>query len=441
MWLFGVSSACSSSQTPVPSPLPILPTSTASATKTPPREPDPAESEIHIWHSLTGERELALRRLAASFAATNPQLIRTRVEYHSDLRAEVLTAFSAGTPPDVVIASCDQMAFLAEAGSVAPLAQYLDGGTYGLTLTQQSDLWPIAIGGCLDPDSGQPLGLFFDPQAQVMFYNASWLKKLKIESPPENWEEFRTLCNAARDKKAGTWGYEFDGDGFEVSNWIAGLGGSLLDDASHEFTLDSSQARAALSVLDDLRRDGCLAYSQEEGADRLGFGSEKILFTFDSSAELASYARAALNPRTEKPRFTWDVAPLPYGTGEPVVLVQGLTMGILRTSPRQQLASWLFVHWFSDPENDIAWVLATGALPLHRSTLEAEGMASYLEQNPQFRTVSQMMAYAQTDPAVAEIPAIHELLSTAAVAVCLGEAVPDDALLAADTAADEIHAR
>ena len=441
LWLLGAASACSPVPTATLSPLPVLPTLTPLPSTRPPEVLDPTQSEIHIWHSLTGRREATLRTLAAAFAADNPHHIRVRVEYHSPLRQEVLTAIAAATPPDIVITPCDQLAGYATTGAVVPLTAYLDNEKYGLSLTQQSELWPVAIDGCRDEQSGEPLGLFFDVQANLMFYNATWLKKLKTDAPPQTWDEFRSLCNAARDKKTATWGFAFDGDGLTVVNSIAGLGGTLLNTRTGQFTLSSPQAIGALSVLSDLHKDGCSSCAYEPGVDRVEFGAEKLLLTFSSSAELANYSEAVFNTKTKKPRFAWGVAPMPHLASDPVVMVQGLTMGILRTSPNQQLAAWLFVEWFSEPQNDLRWSLETGALPLHRGAAEAPEMASYVEQNPQFKTASQMLVYARTEPAIKRWPDVRELLSLAAKAVCLGEAQPNDALLAANTAAEAILAR
>jgi len=116
-------------------------------------------------------------------------------------------------------------------------------------------------------------------------------------------------------------------------------------------------------------------------------------------------------------------------------------VGILRTSPGQQLAAWLLIKWLLEPPNDASWVLATGSLPMHRSTLDLPELKPYSEALPQYLSAVQLMAYAQTEPASPKMPMIRGLLSEAARAVCQGEAGPQEALLAADTAAEIILAR
>lgn len=402
---------------------------------------DPTGCELHLWHSLTGPKEATLLSLAAKFEADNPQGIRLRVEFHNPLHQEVLTAIAAGTLPDIIIAACDQIAEYAALNAIASLTPYVGNVKYGLDEAEQTDLWPIVLSGCSSAQFKGSLGLFFDPQAAVMFYNAAWLKKLKVEAPPQNWEEFRKLSNAARDKKAATWGYAHTSDGLTLINWISGLGGVLFDSRDAQVTLDDPQAVAALAVLQDLLQDGCAYCASEPGADRTDFAAEKLLFAFGSTADLAKYSEAIFSTKTKKAKFTWDIAPLPYLMSEPVVNVQGSAISILHTTPRQQLAAWLFLKWFVQRENDVQWALETGALPLHKSSAGTQEMQAYLEQNPQYKTACGLLAFAETEPALPRWPDIRALLVNAAGMVCSGQAEPADALAAADTAADGLLAR
>ncbi len=429
--------SCAPLPTSTPTATRPAPTATTPATVIPAPSPNAAGSELHVWHSLSGAKEASLRAIVESFVAQNPEQIRVRLEYHVDLQTEVLTAASAGTPPDLVITLCSELALFASHGLVATLGPYLQDPTYGLGGEQAADLWPVVLQGCLKDGGDQPLGMLFDLQAQLLYYNAAWLKRLKPDTAPTSWDNLRTLCNSAHDKKAGTWGVAFDGSSLSVSAWIASLGGSLLDKTG-QLSLASPETNAALTALNDLRRDGCLLCSYEPGAARQELASEKIPFVFGSSSELNSYREAILNPKTNKPRFAWDVAPFPFVTSEPAVMVEGLTMGILRTSPNQQLAAWLLVKWFLEPQNDASWVLATGSLPLHRSALESSELKQYVEEHPQYLTAARLVAYAHTEPAVSVMPMVRSLMSTAARAVCQGQAEPQQALLAADTAATTI---
>jgi ABC-type glycerol-3-phosphate transport system substrate-binding protein len=441
MLLLAATAACALEPEPLPSPPPtVLPMVQPSPTTPPIEALDPTGCELDLWHTFTGQKEASLLDFAAKFEADNPYGIGLHVEYHNPLHQEVLTAIAAGTPPDIVIATCDQVAEYAALNAIAPPTAYAENAKYGLE-AERDDLWPIALSGCMGTQPRSSLGLSFDLQAAVMFYNADWLTRLKATALPQNWTDFRKLCNAARDKKAATWGYAYYTSGLTLINWISGLGGVLYDPRTGQVTLDDPQAVAALGVLRDLLQDGCAYCSSTSGADRADFAAEKILFVFGSTADLSKYAEAVYNTKTKKNKFAWDIAPLPYSTSEPIVNVQGSVMSILRTAPRQQLAAWLFLKWFVQGENDVQWALQTGALPLRKSSPETPEMQAYLEQNPQYGTACGLLAFAATEPAIPQWLGIRSLLVNAAEAVCLGQAEPADALAAADSTADGLLAR
>lgn len=434
--------ACALQSEPLPSPPPtVLPTMQPSPTAVPVAALDPAGCELYLWHSFTGQKEATLLDLVAKFQTDNPHGIRLHVEFHNPLHQEALTAISAGTPPDVIITSCDRIAEYAALGAIVPLASYLDNTKYGFEETEHADLWPIVLSGCSSASSRGPWGLLFDLQAAVMFYNTDWLEDLNVEAPPQNWVEFRKLSNAARDKKAATWGYAHVNDALTLLNWISAMGGVLFDAQNSQATLDDAQAAAALAMLEDLLQEDCAYCASGPGADRAAFAAQELLFTFGSTADLPEYAKAIYDTKTEKVKFAWDIAPLPHLTSAPIVNVQGSVISILHTTPRQQLAAWLFLKWFVHPENDVQWALETGALPVCRSSAEVAEMQANLEQNPHYATACGMLAFATAEPAVPRWQDIRTLLLNAAGMVCLGQADPADALAAADTAADSLLGR
>ena len=435
--LVGPLCACTASPDRLPSPPPtVLPTPAPSPTSLSLELLDPTDCEVHLWHALTGPQEAVLLELASAFEKTNAYGLKVRVEHHSPLDREILAASASGTPPDVLIASCDLILELQVINVAVSLQEYVNSARYGLSEADSADLWPLVLeGGCLAADSGRPLGLLLDSHIVVMFYNRAWLKKLKVDAPPGTWEQFREVCHAARDKKADTWGLVSVADGSAVVSWIQGLGGQLVDMDTGEVNLGSSEGIAALSVLHDLVQDGCAYCAEEPAVSHAAFASGHALFTFGSTADLSAYSTSAAKG------FDPGLAPVPYLTERPIVNVQGSVASILRTTPRQQLAAWLFLQWLMRPESDVRWALATGALPMRKSTVNAEAIQAYLEQNPMYKEACVLLAGAQTEPVARNWGAILTLLARAASSVCEVQVDPAEALAIADMAVDNLPNR
>jgi len=386
-----------------------------------------------VWHPFTHKEEAALLELATQFEMDNPHRIRLRIEFHSPLHDQVLAALDAATPPDIVISHSDQVAEYALAGSVVPLSEYIHNAKYGLGQPQQADLLPIVLQvASLSEGDTEPLGLLFNHQIVVMFYNADWLEQLEYDAPPQGWDEFSDMCTAARDSKAGLWGYAYEADGAVLVNWISGLGGTLIDHNSGQAALDCPEATAALSLLQGLIKEESAYCISESSADCADFAAGKTLFTFGSTADLAEYAEAIAS------EFEWSIVPMPHLTEEPCANVEGSVMSIMRTTPRQQLGAWLFVKWFARRRNALRWVQATGALPMHRSSNYAPQMEDYFQQNPQYETACRLLAHAQPEPAVPRWREVRSLLADAAATICLEATNPEDVLAAASIAAESL---
>ena len=60
---------------------------------------------------------------------------------------------------------------------------------------------------------------------------------------------------------------------------------------------------------------------------------------------------------------TWTVLGFP-GPDQTGVVIYGSSYVVLKSTPQQQLASWLFVRWLLSPENQMKWVEVTGLFPL-----------------------------------------------------------------------------
>ena len=91
----------------------------------------------------------------------------------------------------------------------------------------------------------------------------------------------------------------------------------------------------------------------------------------------------------------WTVRPYP-GKNKPLVLVSGLSYGILRSTPEQELATWLFIRWLQAPQPQAALVRAGGGYPMGPSTLAY--LEDYRAENPQWGEALTFIPIAQIPP-------------------------------------------
>jgi len=399
---------------------------------------DPSGQEVTFWHVSTKIHEEVLLEMIEAFNETNDYGITVVPEYggyYGDIRTKTLAAISAGTPPEMAVAYQNMVAEYAEAGVVQPLDDYVASEKYGLTEAELNDYYQAFLEGDRYPAFGGRM-LSFPPNRsmEVMYYNKDWLAELEYDGPPQTWDEFYEMCAAATDPAAETSGYAISPSASTFAGWVWTRGGEILSEDGSEPVFEEEGVEA-LTFLQDLVNEGYAYQIAERYGDQTDFANEKALFTFGSTAGLPYYDAAI------EGRFDWSIAPLPHETEEPIVDMYGPSITVFQTTPEKELASWLFLKWFTEPEQTARWAITTGYFPVRRSAAQSEEMLAHFSENPLYAKAFSFLPYAKTEPTIAGWQAVRDALEEAIVAVITGEQSPDaavdDAVIAAEEAIAE----
>jgi multiple sugar transport system substrate-binding protein len=97
-----------------------------------------------------------------------------------------------------------------------------------------------------------------------------------------------------------------------------------------------------------------------------------------------------------------------------------------------------FLKWFTAPEQDIRWAIATGLLPIRASESQLPDYQKFLDKNPGIENwVANEANAIKNLPQVAAFPKISEAIAVAVASALLGKATPQQAL---DSAAQQVDA-
>ena len=72
------------------------------------------------------------------------------------------------------------------------------------------------------------------------------------------------------------------------------------------------------------------------------------------------------------------------------------TIGVFKSTPEQELASWLFIKYLTSPENQAKWVKASDYQPTQYSVEPM--LADYIASVPQFQSTLGIAALGQGEP-------------------------------------------
>ncbi len=408
------------SDTPVPTRTP-RPISTSTLTPTPAFLVPLADlqgAQVIFWHPWTGALGDRINQFVDSFNQANEWGIHVQVKQpgsSSVLEQQLVTAAGTDIYPQLVIAPSEDLQNWYDQGNrVVVLNDYINDPTWGLDEQQRAD-FPLVFWQ-QDQTDGYQLGIPFQRSAPVIYYNLTWAAELGFSQPPASTADLETqACAAAQANNSdsgrdndGTGGWIVDTDGLDIYAWIKAFGlDSALKGDPPTITLEQPATRQAFEYLRGLVDAGC-AWSARTGDAAGYFADRETLFYTGSLLDIPSQTEAMAQ---QKNQDKWTVLPYP-GTEKPTVVVSGLSYGVLKSTPAQELAAWLFIRWMTDPQKELQLLEAGGGLPVSSGAAQLAG--SYGQTYPQWSKTIEWIPLAQAAPTVSDWRVARLVLGDAA---------------------------
>ena len=251
---------------------------------------------------------------------------------------------SGGGTPALVAALPEQTLTWNSSHSVVDLNPYLDDLVWGLGSSAVADFPPLFW--MQDRMNGEQLGVPAQRSARFLFYNQTWAHELGFDAPPQTAAEFREQACAANasfktdanPQNDGYGGWIVDTNWQTTYSWLLAFGGGVADGTAYGFRTDPNLA--ALQFIKKLYDDHCAWLSTEETPFD-AFAGRSALFV---SGDLAEVSMAAESMSRLKNTDEWTLIPFPGTTGR-VLVAYGPSYSVLKSTPEEQLAAWLFARW------------------------------------------------------------------------------------------------
>jgi len=366
----------------------------------------PPQGELIFWHMQSQDNAVLLQQIVDDYNAADPPM-KVSLRYvggYTDLFRKVRATIATNKmPPDLVVAYESMVAEYIELGAAVALDDYIADPEVGLPPADLADIFPGILAGNRYPTYGNLYYTFpFTKSVLMMYYNRDMLRQAGLSGePPVTWSEFKEACKAVR--AAGRQGYALSVDASTVDAMVMSFGGELLDEANRRALFDSPASLAAFRLIHDMARDGlCYQIDTRSYGDRKDFASGLCAFMIRSSTT---------RPYIEKDiedRFDWDMAIIPHAEGvDPVTVLFGANIAVLRTTPERQRAAWRFVRYFSSSEVTARWAMGTGYLPVRASAAKTPAVRAFFEERARNRRAFDALAHARTEPGVAGWQAVR----------------------------------
>ncbi|MEK7215044.1 MAG: serine/threonine-protein kinase [Chloroflexota bacterium] len=383
--------------------------------------------ELVFWHQRSAEFDPLQQQMIDEFTARNPN-VKIKTEAFADynrIYQRVLGAIQAGgnSTPDLVAAFESQAAEYYEAGAVAPFDDYLASPRYGLTAAEQADFVPSYIEATRFPQyGGKRLTYPFTKSALLLYTNMRVLRSLGFQQPAATWGDFLTHCRraAALNREC----YAVEPDPSTVDGIIFSYGGEVAAPDGTRSRFDEPATAAALDLYATLGKERLGYLAPGSGLQIADLASGKALYLIRSSSALPR-----LDARFPS-RNDWEVSIIPQGRPDKkVTVLYGANITIMKSTPEKQLAAWLFIKYFTQPDVTARWGLdpSNGYFPLRNSGLTTPEARKVLGENPHFAKALDISRFARVEPSALGWQQVRLLLQEAATDVFLGKMSVDEA--------------
>ncbi len=370
-----------------------------------PAGPDPSGQTVTFWHVWgTGTPNEGLLAIVDQFNATNEWGITVDAldqGNYSDVEDAMNVSIQSGDVPNLVVAYSNALANWWQVDVLADLDSLIYDPSYGLTEEEIADFYEAAFMGPVMAD-GSRVGFPLSLSGNVMFYNVTWAQELGFENPPANTAEFieqacaATAANNADDNpdNDGTGGLVMYVGASNVASWAYAFGDDMLADDGSGYAFDTPEMQGVAAFLKELWDQGCAF--ETESYPNPEFATRKALFTMSSTVGIP-YQTSAFEAEDAFTDDQWIFIPFMGPDGQQAVNAFSQTIGLVNTTPEQNLAAWLFLKYLADPETQATWINASAYYPTRKSVSPL--LADYSAQNPQWETGLQLLSVGQSEPA------------------------------------------
>ena len=154
--------------------------------------------------------------------------------------------------------------------------------------------------------------------------------------------------------------------------------------------------------------DGVVCAYFVDGFPNPEVAGRNALFAMGSSSGIPFYIGDFNTVAEEAGRDVdeYAVAAIPHTTPDPVMNIYGGDVMIVRTTPEQQLAAWEFVKWFTTPEIQARWAVASNYFPTNAGSVEFLG--DYTAENPVYGQALELLQYGAFEPQLISYQSVRD---------------------------------
>jgi sn-glycerol 3-phosphate transport system substrate-binding protein len=367
--------------------------------------------EITMWHDNVAATLDAIEGLVRRFNSSQNE-VKVKLAFQGtdvEEMAKLVNSLGGGDLPNIVQESESFGQRLIDSGAVVPMQEFIDRENYDLSDLNKNAVEYFTL-------DGKMWAMPFGMSIPLLYYNKMTFREVGLdpEKPPKDIEEVWELSEKMlkRDTHGNVTrtGIALDTAGWYLEFVLSEHGDLYADNENGrdgratKVLFNGPTGQAYFQWWRDMVKED-LAINVGRNptyADTfLTLGAGRVGMTVGSSAALRSVVDA-LEGGLAQTKVDLGVAlqpGVPGGTGSPGIF--GRELWILKSHPQEeQEASWKFIKWLMEPEQQAEWYAESGYLPANLKAFELPPAGEIETKYPQMKTVAQLYLEDSASPAL-----------------------------------------
>lgn len=403
--------------------------------------------ELEFWHAMGGDLGETVDELVARFNESQDEIVvnATFQGSYDDTYNALLAAMETDTLPNVTQNFDLAAQTMIDTGLLAETYALMDADGY------DSDIFIPAVRDYYSTEEGM-VAMAFNSSTPIVYYNTEILAEAGIEEVPTDWtfSDFKEVCDTIQD--AGTeYCVALGQVGWYFEQILANSGGLYFDNnngrtgRATEVLFNQGEGVEVFTFLTDLYAEGYAPNLGNTWTDTdAAFLAGQAAMLFDSTAGARGIQDSA--------EFEVGTTYIPHSDDSERngVVIGGAALWLLDSGdPEVNAASWEFMKFMAEPDQQITWHTNTGYFPVRTDLQDNDVLQAFWDENPNFRTaIEQLLStnttmedgstnYAVLGGRAGPFPAIRQMIVDAYSAVLDDGMTPQEALDEAAASANE----
>ncbi len=345
-----------------------------------------AQTEIQLWHSMTGALGDKVAEMATKFNATQKDYKVVPVfkgQYPESMTAAIAAYRSGNAPHMLQVFEVGTATMMAAQGAIKPVYQLMKDADEKF----DPKAYVPAVSGYYTDARGNMLSMPFNSSTAVFYINKDAFKKAGLDpnNVPKTWRELLVAADrlkAANQSCVYTTGWPA---WVHVENFSAWHGVPIatkdngMSGFDTEFKVNSPLHVRQIAMLTDMSKKGTFTYAgRRNEAEAKFFSGECAMLTSSSSAQ-ANIKRNA--------KFDFSVNMLPYHDdvkGAPQnSIIGGASLWVMNGKTNNSYKGVAkFLAFISTTELQADWHQSTGYIPITQAAYDVTKKSGFYEKNP-----------------------------------------------------------